>query len=66
MDVSEIISTLGGPTEIGRKFGISPGAVCNWKLRGGIPRSRQLQVMIELDRVGIKMDAEQFMRMVGK
>ena len=36
--VQKIINALGGPTKVSQMFDCTPSAVCNWAIRGKLPR----------------------------
>ena len=42
---SDVIKRLGGPVAIGKIFGITPQAVCQWR-RKGIPRPNRMYLML--------------------
>ena len=42
--IDQIITELGGPSELGEHLGITQEAVSNWSARGAIPRGWHLQL----------------------
>jgi hypothetical protein len=52
--IDEVIKVLGGPTEAARRIGTTPSGVCNWRLKGRIPRSRYLKIYLELRKLNIE------------
>lgn len=55
MSAADVITALGGPTAVSRKFGVRSNAVSNWKRRG-IPKSRRHEVWVECRERGISYD----------
>jgi len=50
--IDELIDAFGGPCGAAQRHGISPQAVCNWAMRGFVPPSRHVQVIVAVKRMG--------------
>jgi hypothetical protein len=53
MTVRELVEALGGPAAVGRSFGISTEAVCQWTAANAVPRARRLDVWALAQRAGL-------------
>lgn len=59
--IGEIVDVLGGPTEVARELDLEgPAAVCNWPLRGYIPRGWHLVLYLKLKALGYDVDLSVF------
>lgn len=54
--IEQLIEALGGPVNLGRKFGISQEAVSNWPARGNIPGGWHVQLFAMAAREGLSID----------
>lgn len=54
--VTAVIDALGGPTKTGKRFGVVPGAVCNWRANDRFPERLHLSVYLELKKEGRAID----------
>lgn len=60
-NLDELIDALDGPSRAAERFPeISPQAICNWRLKGFVPPSRHLQVVLVLKRLGKSVDPSIF------
>jgi hypothetical protein len=42
--VRDLIRQLGGPAAVARVFGVTTEAVCNWQMRGAVPKAHHLRL----------------------
>lgn len=60
-NLDELIDALDGPSRAASTFeGLSPQAVCNWRMKGFVPPSRHVQVILALKRLGKSADPKIF------
>lgn len=60
-DLDELIGALDGPSRAAEKFPeISPQAICNWRMKGFVPPSRHVQVILVLKKLGKTADPALF------
>ncbi len=60
-NLDDLIAALEGPSRAASTFeGLSPQAVCNWRMKGFVPPSRHLQVILVLKRLGKSADPKIF------
>lgn len=59
MNVQTIVTSLGGPSAIGRRLGIKPSAVSLWVMKGRIPAERVPSLEGLARELGVDVRAEQ-------
>lgn len=58
--IDALVTSFGGPSELGRLLQISQEAVSMWKTRGEIPRGWHMALLIEAHSRGWRIDPAVF------